>query len=97
MIFILLIIIFRIVHWILNYISFLAIQKLQRTVQLAEKRFQETKQSAEVVEKKLLPLTLELQQRDQQIIDLKEELEKRHEKGDKIDNIPARTCCTVLW
>ena len=48
------------------------------------------------MEKKLLPLTLELQQRDQQIIDLKEELEKRHEKGDKIDNIPTRTCCTVL-
>ena len=36
------------------------------------------------MEKKLLPLTLELQQRDQQIIDLKEELEMRHEKGDII-------------
>ena len=50
------------------------------------------------MEKKLLPLTLELQQRDQQIIDLKEELEKRHEKGDIIiiDEMPTRTYCTVL-
>ena len=99
MIFILLRNIFRLVHWILNYIPFLAIQKLRRTVQLVEKKFQETKNSAEVAEKKLLPLTLELQQRDEQIRELKEELEKRHEKGCIIIImwIHTETCCTVLW
>ena len=82
--------------WILNYIYFLEIQKLQITVQLAEKRFQETKHSAEIAEKKLLSLRLDLEQRDEQIRELKEELEKRHEKGDIIiiGIIPTRTLCT---
>ena len=79
----------------LNYLYFLEIQKLQITVQLAEKRFQETKKSAEIAKKKLLPLELQLEQRDEQIRELKEELEKRHEKGDVIIilKIPTRTHC----
>ena len=82
--------------WILNYIYFSAIQKLQRTVQSAEKRFQETKNSAEVAQKKLLPLRLHLEQRDEQIRELKKELEKKQEKGDIIIIviIPTRTLCT---
>ena len=86
--------------WILNYIYFLAIQKLQRTLQLTEKRFQETKNSAEVAQKKLLPLRLHLEQRDEQIRELKEELEKRQEKGDIIiiGIIPTKTLftCTMI-